>query len=172
VGDALGFAPVFLGKFFRFQVPENIHGGSTWVILLQMTEFKDAGELEIFGFQKLDLWKKAREVKIAACLVAKRFPLDEHYMLARQLIRSARSMNALVAEGHGRYSWPDQLHFCIQARGSLAETMNHLIDAYDDQYITLEQLQAFLEKGKELEYIMNGYIRYLRGMKEKSKYDT
>jgi four helix bundle protein len=122
---------------------------------------------EVFGFQKLEVWRKARELKMAACLTAKGFPLEEHYMMARQLIRSARSIAALVAEGHGRFNWPDQLHFCTQARGSLAETMNHLIDAHDEQYLSKEQLQFLLEKGKELEHLMNGYIRYLRSMKNK-----
>jgi four helix bundle protein len=129
-------------------------------------------EQEVFGFQKLDVWRKARALKVAVCLLAKTLPLEEHYMLAKQMIRSARSMNALISEGHGRYSWPDQLHFCIQSRGSLAETMNHLVDAYDDRYITREQLQAFLNQGKELEAVLNGYIRYIRTMKEKSREPT
>ena len=138
-----------------------------WIILPDMSEQQPEQIEEVFGFQKLEVWRKAREMKIAACLTARDLPSEEHYMMARQLIRSARSMTALVAEGHGRFSWPDQLHFCIQARGSLAETMNHLIDAHDEQYLSKEQLQILLEKGKELEWLMNGYIRYLRNMKSK-----
>ena len=49
-----------------------------------------------------------------------------------QVKRSVRSINANIAEGHGRFTYPDQIHFCIMARGSLSETINHLIDALDE----------------------------------------
>ncbi len=88
-----------------------------------------------FGFEKLELWKKAREFKNEIFQEIRKFPPGEKYRLADQLIRSSRSINALIAEGHGRFTYPDQIHFCIQARGSLAETVNHLIEAFDNGYL-------------------------------------
>ena len=32
--------------------------------------------------------------------------------------------------------------YCVQARGSLTETINHLIDAFDEGYISAEQLKG------------------------------
>ncbi|MFX5684489.1 four helix bundle protein, partial [Acinetobacter baumannii] len=84
-------------------------------------------------------------------LLTKYFPPEEKFKLIDQIIRSSRSINSLIAEGHGRFSYPDQIHFCIQARGSLAETINHLIDAFDEAYITNEQLETFKTSGKEIE---------------------
>ena len=49
--------------------------------------------------------------------IADKFPPEEKYRLTDQLIRSSRSINANIAEGHGRFTYKDQLHFCIQARG-------------------------------------------------------
>ncbi len=119
-----------------------------------------------FGFEELEIWKKARLLKIEISGTVKFFPADEKYKLAEQWIRSSRSIGALIAEGHGRFSYPDQIHFCVQARGSLAETMNHLIDAKDETYISEIALADYRLKFKELERVLNGYIIYLRTQKD------
>jgi four helix bundle protein len=71
----------------------------------------------------------------------------------------------LIREGHRRFTYPDQTHFCIQARGSSTETINHLIDAFDENYITAQTLTLFRIKGKEMERMLNGYIGFLRKKK-------
>ncbi len=126
------------------------------------------GEIK-FGFEQLELWKKAREFKNEVSKEARKWPTDEKFKLIDQVIRSSRSINALLAEGHGRFTFADQLHFCIQARGSLAETINHLIDAFDEKYIIEERLNYFKEKGKEIERLLNGYINYLRNQRDGEK---
>ncbi len=103
-----------------------------------------------FGFEDLELWKKVRIFKNEISSLAKLFPSEEKFRLSDQILRSSRSINALITEGHGRFTYPDQIHFCIQARDSLAETVNHLIDAFDEQYITEEQLLISKEKAKEI----------------------
>jgi|SRR6187402_9718 len=122
-----------------------------------------------FEFGHLELWKKVREFKNEATLEARKWPSEEKFKLIDQVIRSSRSINALLAEGHGRFTFADQFHFCIQARGSLPETINHLIDAFDEAYITEEQLNYFKEKGKEIERMLNGYINYLRTQRDAEK---
>lgn len=119
-----------------------------------------------FGFEELEIWKKTRIFKQNIALLVKTLPSDEKYRLTDQIIRSSRSINALIAEGHGRFTYPDQIHFCIQARGSLAETFNHLIDASDENYISIQQLSDLKADAKEIERMLNGYIKYLRTKKE------
>jgi len=69
------------------------------------------------SFTELDVWKKARILKNELKEIADKFPPEEKYRLTDQLIRSSRSIKANIAEGHGRFTYKDQLHFCIQARG-------------------------------------------------------
>jgi four helix bundle protein len=52
--------------------------------------------------------------------------------------------------------------FCIHARGSLYETLNHLIDAFDEEYISKEQLVNFKSEIEECTKLLNGYISYLK----------
>lgn len=113
------------------------------------------------NFEELDVWKKVRELKMEISQLAKGFPAEEKYKLTDQLIRSSRSVNTQIAEGHGRMTWPDRLRFCVIARGSLSETLNHLIDSFDENLIKEEQLNYFRIKISEVEKLPNGYINWL-----------
>ena len=101
------------------------------------------------------------ELKNEISQLIKTFPPEEKCRLTDQLIRSSRSINSQIAEGHGRRTWPDRLRFSVIARGSLSETLNHLIDALDEKYINEEQLNYFRNKITEVEKLLNGYINYL-----------
>lgn len=114
------------------------------------------------NFTELDVWKKARTLKNEIKDLARTFPTEEKFRLADQMIRSSRSITAAIAEGHGRYSYKDQVHFCIIARGSLSETLNHLIDALDCCYITQETYSQFVSNIEEIQKLLNGYISFLR----------
>ncbi len=113
------------------------------------------------GFQELELWKKTRALKNEVFELVKQFPTEEKFRLSDQLIRSSRSVTSQVAEGHGRRSYPDRLRFCIIARGSLSETLNHFFDALDCNYITGEILTYYKNRIGEVERLMNGYISFL-----------
>ena len=114
------------------------------------------------SFTELDVWKKARDLKNELQKLTEAYPAAEKFRLVDQTIRSSRCITATIAEGHGRFTFKDQIHFCIIARGSLSETYNHLIDAYDCHLITTDQLGYYKNKIEEVERLLNGYISYLR----------
>lgn len=120
------------------------------------------GENPNQSFTDLEVWKKARELKNDIFQLVKSFPPEEKYRLSDQLIRCSRSINANISEGHGRFTYKDQLHFCIQSRGSLSETHNHLIDALDCGYISQDQLNFYKLKIDDVGKMLNGYISWLR----------
>jgi four helix bundle protein len=122
-----------------------------------------------FGFEELELWKKVREFKKEMSKEARGYPSEEKFRLTDQTIRSTRSINELISEGHGRFTYPDQIHYCVQARGSLTETINHLIDAFDEEYISEEKLNYYKAKGKEIERLLNGYLTFLRKKRDEQK---
>ncbi len=117
------------------------------------------------NFEELEVWKKARELKVEVAEIIKTFPAEEKYRLADQITRSSRSVCSQIAEGHGRSTWPDKNRFCVIARGSLSELLNHFIDAFDFKYISEEQLNYFRNKITEVEKLLNGYIRFIESKK-------
>ncbi len=72
------------------------------------------------SFTELEVWRQARNLKNEIKRLTTSFPQDEKFRLTDQIIRSSRSITAVLAEGHGRYTSKDQLHFCTIARGSLS----------------------------------------------------
>lgn len=113
-------------------------------------------------FTDLKAWQQARHIKLIARTFVATFPAEEKYLLTSQLLRAARSIAANFAEGHGRRTYKDQHHFCIQARGSWSETLNHIIDAHDCNYISESQLADFQKEYELAKGLLNGYIAYLR----------
>lgn len=93
------------------------------------------------------------------------FPNDEKYRLADQIIRSSRSIGNNIAEGHGRFHYQDNIRFCVLARGSLSETLDHLIIALDEKIIDENTFKSFEAEYDNCLKLLNGYIHYLRKKK-------
>ncbi|MGZ3940258.1 MAG: four helix bundle protein [Flavisolibacter sp.] len=92
-------------------------------------------------FYELPVYKACRRFRKEVCVLAKTFPKEEKFLLTAQLLDAARSVTANIAEGFGRFHYQENIQFCRQARGSLCETMEHLITAYDENYIDKETLK-------------------------------
>ncbi|MCD6010397.1 MAG: four helix bundle protein [Flavipsychrobacter sp.] len=116
------------------------------------------------SFTDLEVWQGARRYKNSIYQLVKSFPAVEKYRLEDQLIRASRSIGSNISEGYGRYTYKDQLHFCIQARGSLYETINDCINAFDCNYISESTLNEYKQQALELEKLLNGYIAWLKKM--------
>ncbi len=56
-------------------------------------------------------------------------PPEEKWAMTQQIRRCTQSIPANIAEGYGRYYYQDNVRFCYNARGSLAETLSHLVSA-------------------------------------------
>ena len=96
-------------------------------------------------------------------------PPKERYDLAPQTRRSSKSVMANIAEGYGRYHYLDSLRFYYIARGSLEETISHIITAHDLAYITDTRFRELYDLGREAERTLNGYINYVRKLKTGSE---
>jgi four helix bundle protein len=120
------------------------------------------------SFTDLETWKQARKIRNIVSGLVKGFPLEEKYRLTDQIVRSSRSIGNNLAEGHGRFHYQDNIRFCIMARGSLTETLDHLIIALDEEIITSEILQTFQVEYDSCLKLINGYIQYLKTKKGES----
>jgi len=99
---------------------------------------------------------------------AKELPAKEKFQLTSQVIRASRSATANLAEGYGRYQYPDMTRFARQARGSLYELLDHLTVALDEGYITKSRFEEETAHVSRAIQVVNGFIRYLRNrQKEK-----
>ena len=105
---------------------------------------------DTFSYRQLDAYRKAKEFVIYVYALLKQFPKEEQYALCDQLRRAAISIPSNIAEGMGRISVKEQIHFIEIAFGSLNETMCQLELAYELNYISQEDLLASEDFTKEI----------------------
>ena len=81
--------------------------------------------------------------------------------VGRELVRSADSVGANIAEGHGRFHYRDEITFDYYGRGSLKETRFWLRRAFSRRIMSEARFQRFIGMVDELEPQLNAYINSL-----------
>ena len=116
-------------------------------------------------FEDLEVYRLAREFRVAMYAVTRHLPAHEKFELASQIRRASVSLTNNIAEGHGRYHFLDQIKFLLQARGSLLEMMDDLNICADEKYLPSEKIAELKTQATAVHKLINGYIRHLRERK-------
>ncbi len=118
-------------------------------------------------FEDLECWQRCNELKIfiKENLLLK-LPNSERYELHSQILRASRSATANIAEGWGRYHYKENIKYLYNARGSVAEILDHALEARSWNYISDETLNEVRSQTTRCMQVINGYIRYLRKSNE------
>src|SRR6266481_8384947 len=111
-------------------------------------------------FEDLDVYKKAREFRKRMYAAARKLPEFEKYELGRQIRRASVSLTNNMAEGHGRYHYPDQIRFFLHSRGSLEELVDDLNVCLDENYVSSDEVAKRKEEARSVLALINGYLRY------------
>ncbi|WP_333578757.1 four helix bundle protein, partial [Leyella stercorea] len=67
--------------------------------------------MNYFYFKKLDVYNYSKELVKYIYLLLKKFPKEEEYALCNQLRRAVISVPSNIAEGFGRASSKEKIHF-------------------------------------------------------------
>ena len=109
-----------------------------------------------YAFENLNAWKAARGLVVAVYQLLDSFPNFEKYVLCDQIRRAIVSVPSNLAEGSGRISLKEQLHFYEIAYGSLMEAYNQLILATDLNYIDENNLDDLRPLVDDVARMLNG----------------
>ncbi len=85
--------------------------------------------------------------------------------LSSQLKRSAVSIPANIAEGHGRNSLGEYIQFLGVAQGSLRETETHLLIALRLNFANESKVNEVLGLAEEISKMLGALIRGLKAKK-------
>ena len=101
-------------------------------------------------------WQEARTLVVDVYRLLDEFPKFEQYALCDQIRRAIVSVPSNLAEGSGRISIKEQLHFYEISYGSLMEAYNQMIIAVDLDYIDKSSLERIQSQIDEVARLLNG----------------
>ena len=120
---------------------------------------------KLFSFVTLEVNQKCRVLVSDIYRLQRRFPPEERYALGDQMRRASTSSTANLAEGSGRQSLKEKIHFVEISYGSLMEVFCELQTATDLGYITetdLEELRPqFVDIAKMLSGLRASLVKQL-----------
>jgi four helix bundle protein len=108
-------------------------------------------------FTKLTIWQRSHQLTLKIYTVTKLFPKEEMFGIISQMRRSSSSVPTNIAEGCGRNSNPQLLHFLQIACGSLSELSYQLILSKDLFYLEINIFNELYTEASELLKMMYAY---------------
>lgn len=79
------------------------------------------------SFRELIVWQRAIELCTAVYSLTASFPAEERFGLTSQLRRAVVSVSSNIAEGYGKGSRGEYIHYLYHARGSISEVETQLV---------------------------------------------
>ena len=97
--------------------------------------------MQDFYYRKLLVYQQSMLLLADVYNLSRKFPPQESYGLTNQIQRAAVSIPSNIAEGMGRFSIRERIHFLEVSNGSLMEVMCQFEIAYQLGYITSAEME-------------------------------
>jgi len=112
-------------------------------------------------FEDIRSWQEARKLAAEVCRLTGGDVFYRDFVLTDQIRRAATSCMANIAEGFGRGTRKEFVHFLNIAKASALEVQSHLYMALDLGYITQAQFDAAYQLAASTARLIGGFINYL-----------
>ena len=112
--------------------------------------------MSVQHYRELIVWQKAIVLVEEVYRATNSFPKTEIYALTNQIRRAAVSIPSNIAEGQGRNSTRDFLHFLSVAQGSLMELETQITIAERLGYFDRMHEQNLLNSTAEVSRMLSG----------------
>ena len=119
----------------------------------------------VFSFEGEEVYQAARLLVRDVYRLQQKFPQTETYALGDQIRRSASSVTSNIAEGSGRNSYKEKIHFIEIAYGSLMEAFSQLQIAQDLGYLTEQDIDTIRPQFISVAKMLSGLKSYFENQK-------
>lgn len=110
-------------------------------------------------FEQLRVYQFSEELADAIWDIVTKWDTFAKDTVGKQVVRSADSVGANIAEGEGRGSYQDNRRFIKIARGSLQETQHWLRRAFKRNLLTDDEINKLRPLIDKLSPSLNAYLR-------------
>lgn len=121
------------------------------------------------SYTDLQVWKEARILNKQVSDLARKLPDYELYGLSSQMRRASVSIGSNIAEGRGRGTLKDYIHFLYMARGSAYELGTQLMYTVDMGYMDEATVRPILGQLSKVTWQLHNLMDSLKAKaKQKS----
>jgi four helix bundle protein len=118
--------------------------------------------MTINSFKDLKAWQLGMDVTECVYRLTENFPKSEIYGLSSQMRRSAVSIPSNLAEGQGRESSKEFLHFIAISIGSICELETQLLIAHRLNYAPSIDIESIITKLAETGRMIRGLQKSIK----------
>ncbi len=116
-----------------------------------------------FGYEKLLVWQRSLDWADRILTIAENIGTErKHYRLIEQIKSSCTSVPMNIAEGKGRFSKKEFVHFLYIARGSLYETMTLLEIFLKRRWVSQGDFISVKNETREIAKMLNAFINAIK----------
>lgn len=115
----------------------------------------------IKDFKDLILWQRAMNLVVEVYDLVKKLPKEEFFALSDQIRRAVISIPSNIAEGQGRNSSKEFIHFLSIAKGSKAELETQLLLCVRINYLKELEIEKAMSLVEEVGKMLNSLQKRL-----------
>lgn len=115
----------------------------------------------IKSYRDLKVWQKAMDYVVLCYRLSNKFPKTEQYGLTAQLRTAVVSIPSNIAEGYGRLTRKQYVHFLGVSQGSLKESETQIILAHRLEYLDEKEMETALFVADEIGKMLGRLIQSL-----------
>lgn len=118
------------------------------------------------NYKELNIWKRSIKMAVDVYKIVSVFPASERYELTSQIKRAVVSIASNIAEGAGRNSNNEFVHFLGIANGSSFELTTQIIISAELGLVTYEKINPVLSELDEIQKMMYAFMETLKNQRK------
>lgn len=112
------------------------------------------------NFRELEVWQVAKRLSVSIYRISRCLPYSERATLGDQMRRASVSVASNIAEGSGRWTDKQCVHYLRIARGSLQELQTQLEIAEELSMLQSSEVAELAKMADQTSRLLAGLIRY------------
>lgn len=127
--------------------------------------------MSYYNLEDLEVYQLAENFGDEVWFIVNEWDYFAKDTIGKQIVRSADSISANIAEGYGRYHYKENRNFCYFSRGSIIETKGWLKKSKNRSLLSEEQFNGLYEKLQIIHITLNAYLKFIGKSTGKTKTD-
>jgi four helix bundle protein len=117
--------------------------------------------MSFYNLEDLEVYQLAESFSDEIWFIVNEWDYFAKDTVGKQVVRSADSISANIAEGYGRYHYKENRNFCYFSRGSIIETKGWLKKSKTRNLLSEEQFNLLYEKLQVIHIKLNAYLKFI-----------